>query len=176
MNKHEAREFLGVSERTLQNLMAAGKIGFTTEQGKTGKVAKFERGDLERFKAERDTPVHRPAVQRMANDEGLQRDANTGGAELQSLAALPNAGQIEALGNLLAMLQKSQPEAPQPPARPSVNVADKLLLTLSEAQLLTGLSRSTLRVAIEEKKLKAQQIGRAWRIKRSDLDAYVKAL
>lgn len=172
MNKQEAREFLGVSERTLQNLMAGGKIGFATEQGKTGKVAKFDRGELERFKAERDKPVHRPAVQRMADDEGLQRGANAGGAELQTLATLPNAGQIEALGNLLARL------SPQPVQheKPMVNVADKLLLTLAESQQLTGLSRQVLRDAIDAKKLKAQQIGRAWRIKRTDLDAYVGKL
>jgi excisionase family DNA binding protein len=42
-----------------------------------------------------------------------------------------------------------------------------------EAAQLSGLSRGHLREAIEEKKLKARIIGRGWRVKRADLDAYV---
>jgi excisionase family DNA binding protein len=57
-----------------------------------------------------------------------------------------------------------------------VPVADKLLLKLNEAQSLTGLSRLTLRAAIDEGTLKAQLIGRTWRIKRSDLESYIKKL
>jgi excisionase family DNA binding protein len=49
-------------------------------------------------------------------------------------------------------------------------------LKLDEASLLTGLSRQILRDAIEAKKLKAKIIGRAWRIKREDLDQYLKKL
>jgi excisionase family DNA binding protein len=41
---------------------------------------------------------------------------------------------------------------------------------------LSGLSRNHLRQVIEEKKLKARIIGRGWRVKRGDLDAYVKKL
>jgi excisionase family DNA binding protein len=57
-----------------------------------------------------------------------------------------------------------------------VPVADKLTLSLIEASQLSGLSRNHLRQAIEEKKLKARIIGRGWRVKRDDLDAYVKKL
>jgi excisionase family DNA binding protein len=45
-----------------------------------------------------------------------------------------------------------------------------------EASQLSGLSRRILRQAIEEKKLKARIIGRGWRVKRADLDAYVMKL
>jgi excisionase family DNA binding protein len=174
MNKQEAREFLGVSERTLQNLMAGGKIGFTWEQGKTGKVATFDRGELERFKAERDKPVHRPAVQRMAENDGLQRFAEAEGAEVQSLAMLPNVNQIEALGKLLEAVQGRQIE-PQKPD--SALLAVKLLLTLEECRVLTGLSRSTLRSAIDAGRLKAVRgAGRGFKVKRAALDEYVEAL
>jgi excisionase family DNA binding protein len=57
-----------------------------------------------------------------------------------------------------------------------VPVADKIMLTLAEAAALTNLSRNHLRAAIGEKKLKARIIGRGFRVKRSDLDAYVKKL
>jgi len=57
-----------------------------------------------------------------------------------------------------------------------VPVADKLTLSLVEAAQLSGLSRNHLRQAIEDKKLRARIIGRGWRVKRDDLDAYVKKL
>jgi excisionase family DNA binding protein len=47
---------------------------------------------------------------------------------------------------------------------------------LTEAALLAGLSRGHLRLAIAEKKLKARIIGRGWRVKREDLEAYIKKL
>ena len=57
--------------------------------------------------------------------------------------------------------------------RPAVPIEHKTLLTLTEAQAVTGLSRSILRQAIEAGALKAKTIGKAWRVKRSDLDIYV---
>jgi excisionase family DNA binding protein len=50
------------------------------------------------------------------------------------------------------------------------------MLSLAEASQLSGLSREHLREAIEEKKLKARIIGGGWRVKRDDLDLYVKKL
>ncbi|NMG11186.1 DNA-binding protein [Brasilonema sp. UFV-L1] len=60
--------------------------------------------------------------------------------------------------------------------KPLVPIADKILLKLSEAQALTGLSKGILRTAIKEGKLKAEKIGSTWRIKRSDLDEFVAEL
>ncbi|WP_199332997.1 helix-turn-helix domain-containing protein [Nostoc sp. FACHB-190] len=60
--------------------------------------------------------------------------------------------------------------------QPVVLIADKLLLTLPEAQTLTGLSRELLRDAIASGELKAKVIGKGWRIKRTDLDRYVEKL
>ena len=58
----------------------------------------------------------------------------------------------------------------------AAEVAHKIMLTLPEAAVLTSLSRNHLREAISKGKLKARIIGRGWRVKRSDLDAYVKKL
>jgi len=57
-----------------------------------------------------------------------------------------------------------------------VRLTDKLTLTLTEATLLSGLSRGYLRQAIHAGKLKARIIGKGWRVKRADLDSYVKKL
>jgi excisionase family DNA binding protein len=56
------------------------------------------------------------------------------------------------------------------------DLAHKLTLSLVEAAQLAGLSRGHLRTAIEEKNLKARIIGRGWRVKRADLEAYVGRL
>jgi excisionase family DNA binding protein len=57
-----------------------------------------------------------------------------------------------------------------------VRLTDKLTLSLTEAALLSGLSRGHLREAITEGKLKAAIIGRGWKVKREALDLYVKKL
>jgi excisionase family DNA binding protein len=62
-------------------------------------------------------------------------------------------------------------------AQPSIaDLGAKPLLTLAEAHNLTGLSRGILREAIDGGKLKAKIIGRAWRVKRADLDSYIGKL
>ncbi|MDJ0591892.1 MAG: helix-turn-helix domain-containing protein [Pleurocapsa sp. MO_226.B13] len=78
------------------------------------------------------------------------------------------------LMNLTAAVQRLQPG--QAENRPFVPVEEKLLLTLSEVQALTGLSRETLRDAIKNEELPAKIIGKAWRIKRGDLEDYVENL
>jgi excisionase family DNA binding protein len=52
----------------------------------------------------------------------------------------------------------------------------KLLLTLSEAQVLTGLSREILMEAIKDSRLPSQIIGKAYRIKAKDLEIFVENL
>jgi excisionase family DNA binding protein len=47
---------------------------------------------------------------------------------------------------------------------------------LQEASLLSNLSRGHIREAIRAGRLKAKIIGRGWRIKRADLDIYIRAL
>ena len=57
---------------------------------------------------------------------------------------------------------------------PTVPIDKKLVLTLKEAQALTGFSRERLRKAIKEGQLKGKIVGQGWKIKRSDLDEYIE--
>jgi excisionase family DNA binding protein len=50
------------------------------------------------------------------------------------------------------------------------------MLTLPEASTLSNLSRGHLRDAIRGGRLKAKIIGRGWRVKRADLDLYIRTL
>lgn len=70
---------------------------------------------------------------------------------------------------LEALLERQSQQIVVPPDH-------KLLLTLTDAQALTGLSRAVLREAISTQKLKAEIIGRSWRIKRTDLEKYVEKI
>jgi excisionase family DNA binding protein len=50
------------------------------------------------------------------------------------------------------------------------------MLSIDEAAALAGLSAHHVREAIKAGALKAKIVGRGWRVKRPDLDAYVKKL
>ena len=83
--------------------------------------------------------------------------------------ALPISSHLAALSEAVQNLQRVS-------HRPFVPIEEKLLLTLPEVQALTGLSRDTLRDAIKQNQLSAKIIGKAWRVKRSDLEDYIENL
>jgi len=64
-----------------------------------------------------------------------------------------------------------------PSGYPTVAIEKKLLLTLSEAAAFSGLSEAKLNQAIRAGELTARKdLGRGHRIKRSDIERYVKSL
>ncbi len=182
MNKQEAADFLGVSVRALERYVQQGRISVKYEKGKTRSVANFDATELEAFRTELNEPSYKPAVesrQTASKDETRQMSPDN---QSQTDKDLLHYGQLSEFGEvdqlsvidklsiiIETLLNKSQNQ-------PSLTIADKLLLKLPEAQALTGLSREILRTAIKEGKLKAEKIGRSWRIKRSDLDEYVAGL
>jgi excisionase family DNA binding protein len=157
MNKQEAANELGISVRSLQRIVQSEKISVIYKRGASGKQeAIFKPEEIEIYKRGRDAEIIKPTVA-TSNDTALARsDATTGDTALARNV-------IETFFNL--GLQK-----------PAVAIADKPLLKLDEAAALTGLSRHVLRQAIEDGKLSGRIIGRAYRIKRADLDAFIKKL
>jgi excisionase family DNA binding protein len=151
VNKKEVSEFLGVSVRRVEQFDEKGRLGAKTYvKGKTGKEAHWESEAVERLKVElnsTDTP-----------DTGLQ-------------ARSPDARLFVA-----SLVEAMQTQNEQKRKSGLVGIADKPLLKLDEASALTGLSRQILRDAIKAEELKAKLIGRAYRIKRADLDDFVKNL
>jgi excisionase family DNA binding protein len=154
MNKTEAAQFLKVSPRTLQRLSQQGKINVAYKNSKSGAAADYDEADLQRYlEQQQNSIIYRPATE-----------------ETQALATTPNTNIITGADRLAAALEALH----HPPKKPTVPIEEKLLLKLDEAAALTGLSRQTLRTAIDTKKLRAQIAGRAWRIKRVDLESFVK--
>jgi len=174
MNKQEAATFLGVSVRTLERLTQQGRVGAGYERGRTRPVPVYDRAELERVKPELESKMYpqRPAVRNAASGGEIGASGETPANAASSDTALARMAEMPAVLDRLRSVMKVMRESE--PA--TVPIADKPLLKLAEVATLTGLSRNHLREAIGEGKLKARIIGRGWRVKRSDLDAYVKKL
>ncbi len=161
MNKNDAAKHLGIGVRSLERYTSDGRIVAGKAKGRTGFVADYEPEDLDRLKAELEAP---PLPDSEAAPSPPPSPATV-------LARLPRQSR--------AIVPHAHSAAPTLPARhplaPS-EVAHKLLLSVEECQTLTGLSRPTLRAAIDAETLPARRIGRGWKVKRSDLDGYVEKL
>lgn len=160
MNKEQAANYIGTSVRTLQRLTGAGKIAVTYERGHKGDEARYSQSDLDAY-----LQSQKPAA--LMRPDASANDGDASASQAMSLVTTNGAASGAAGSALIeAFAQMSAP----------VRVSEKFTLSLVEAAQLSGLSRGYLRQAIEEKKLKARIIGRGWRVKREDLEAYIKKL
>lgn len=149
--------------------MQQGRIGGWYEKGKTRPTLVFDRAELKAFKSELEQKLYKPVVEPSNPDNAASND--------KALASLsensPTQSEItgfDAFSVVLeALLERQSQQLSVPPYH-------KLLLTLNEAQELTGLSRTILREAISQGTLKAKIIGKSWRIKYTDLERYVEKL
>lgn len=134
----------------------------------------FNEGELERLKKELDGLL--PEQWPTSNSLVPQQLEAAEMVSTQALEALAPA-QLPEIGERLIAALQSLLRSKQADEEASVSaIAQKLMLTLAEASLLSNLSRTHLRHAIQCGKLKGKIIGRGWRIKRADLDIYVRAL
>jgi excisionase family DNA binding protein len=175
--KAEAAEFLGVGIRAVERYSEQGRLTVRYEKGKTRPVAMYDDKELqtlkEELKANIDPPM-RPQVMKSANPEqgasGVNGIAATQQQSLALISSIPTATRaVKELADLFKLFENTR----QPTI---IDLANKPLLKLDEAQTLTGLSRQTLREAIKGGKLKAKMIGRAYRIKQTDIQEFIKKL
>jgi excisionase family DNA binding protein len=173
----EAARLLEVSVRTVQRRLDAGEWEAVTMAGKrcvklpTDALPPGVTPDVSHG-ATHDTLS--PFDSTLARDVSHDRQGDSG-RDSTALARLPADGRGAAL--IAAIVRETLNQAEERKAAPdAAQCAAKLLLTMAECQTLTGLSRATLRQAIEAKQLKAKLIGRAWRVKRADLEKYIGGL
>lgn len=170
MNKQQAAEFLGVSVRALERYVQLGRISVKYEKGKTRPTANFDSDELEAFRALLNQPTIKPAVESRQTPTEPQPSEDKPVLYADEVAEKSEISIIDKLSSIIeGLLARSE-------TQPSVPIADKLLLTQTEAQALTGLSKDFLRDAIQEGTLKAKVIGRGWRIKRNDLEEFIASL
>ena len=167
MNKKQAAEFLGVSVRALERYVQQGKLTVRYEKGKTRPTANFDQTELEAFKEELNQPTIKPAVETRQIATEVYDEADIVPVEVAGF------GEITVVDRLAGMVEMLITRGDKKPAVP---IESKILLTLDEVQAMTGLSKGYLRDAINKGNLKAKQIGKSWRVKRSDLDAFVENL
>lgn len=176
MDKTEVARELGISVRAVERAVADGHITPTKERKTGGGFRwRFDADEVERYRREKE--------ERQKGTVTVPRQAEKEAAILAALHALAQGmdrqvGLLADVGRRLALPPGPDDHTATHPTVGGVvvPVADKLLLTLAEASALTGLSRGTLRAAIDSRQLKARIVGRAWRVKRVDLDVYVKKL
>jgi excisionase family DNA binding protein len=162
MNKKEVAAFLDISTRLVEKYASEGRLGkITYVRGKTGKQAEYNQDAVEKLKNALESPDTSLAT--------TPPDARLFVAQLVEAMASREQAHVEAIRGLLSGNIEE-------PRSASVRVSEKILLNLSDCRLLTGLSEGTLRDAIKSKKLKAKIIGRGWKVKRQDLDDFIKKL
>jgi predicted transcriptional regulator len=146
MNKKQVAEFLGVSTRIIEKYASEGRLGEVI----------YVRG-----KTGKQADYNREAVEKLKQ---VLESPDTAIATKMPDARLIVASLVEAMTSREESRSKS------------VRVSEKLLLTMKDCQLLTGLSEQAIRDAIRDETLKARVIGRGFKVKRSDLNDFISGL
>jgi hypothetical protein len=151
MNKSEAAKELNISVRSLQRLAQDEVLKVVYQRGKSGKQeAVFDAEQVAKYKLERDKPTDKLVTLPTYDRKQLARNDTQQFLEIFKSAVMSQ--------------------------KPIVPIADKILLTVKDCQLLTGLSEQAIRDAIRDETLKARVIGRGYKVKRQDLNLFVDAL
>jgi excisionase family DNA binding protein len=183
MNKKEAAEFLGVSEKTVERYKSAGKLSARLKRivgadGKSRKVLDFNQSDLDRLKRELSgnvvfpelTDRHPQTETQTDTDRQTQLDnVNLVGNGVSILGQTQTANLFEVIFKTLETISERQIEVS--------NRFQKLILTVDEAAAVCGLPKAFIDRAIKkDASLKATKIGGRYRIKRQDLDEFINNL
>lgn len=164
LTKAEAAERLGLSERAVARHAAAGRLGTPTYTPKAdgGKRVLYHAADVERLRED----LAQPREQRTGG--ALERRAPASGAlaDPSAFADLLGKALSAALADALPGIQGAHMIPPVAP----------LTLDLRQASAASGLSRARLREAIGAGELRAVRIGRGWRVRPADLEAYVDSI
>jgi excisionase family DNA binding protein len=192
MNKEQTAKKLKISVRTLQRHMTNRRIAFKMRRTDRGEEAVFDNAEVMRFKKAmkgarlletHSGTVDTPDIAMLAEVGSPAVTARESPQESVALARVPRAEEAalvlasltdEHFNKLVARVRRisrvSQPRAS------TVELSAKHFLTLEEAAALAGLSKEHLSEARKAGKLKAQLIGRGWKIRPKDLQSYTDKL
>ncbi len=169
MNREQAAAKLKMSVRSLQRAVAS-ELKKPKEQRRLNVV--YKRGESGKQEAVFD--AREVAAYKRELEQVTEREPPP---ETESAALVPmTMGDASRQTQLVALVSAVREIVQDAPTRADVTLSDlavKPLLKLDEAARLTGLSRAILREAIDAGSLKAKIVGRAWRVRRIDLDSYV---
>ena len=186
LDKKQAAEYLGVTTRTLERHAKEGKLSVRYEQSQFGEVAMFDPEELENFREGKQTTRIKPTIE-PNRVEQIDRPPNPQSQiarSPQTQLELSNPQQPEStfaltaliaplgswFGNLTRAIDNHSSRVT------TTELRSKLLLTLDEAQTITGLSREILQDAIKNGEIPSKIMGKSYRIKQKDLERYIDEL
>jgi excisionase family DNA binding protein len=186
LDKKQAAEYLGVTTRTLERHAKEGKLSVRYEQSQFGEIAMFDPEELENFREgkqisrikptiepERTEPIDRPPNSQSQIARSPQTPTELFNPQ-QSETTFGIAALMAPLGALFGNLTRAIDNHGSRVS--TTELRSKLLLTLDEAQAITGLSRDLLQEAIKNGELPSKMMGKAYRIKTQDLERYIADL
>lgn len=186
LDKKQAAEYLGVTTRTLERHAKEGKLSVRYEQSQFGEIAMFDPEELENFREGKQTTRIKPTIEpdqlkpidRPSNPQSQIARSPQTQTELfnpqQPETTFSITALIAPLGALFGNLTRAIDNHGSRVS--TTELRSKLLLTLDEAQAITGLSRDLLQEAIKNGELPSKMMGRAYRIKTQDLERYIADL
>jgi excisionase family DNA binding protein len=158
--KKQVAELFGCSTKSVERWVKSDKLNPIFVTGKYGKQAMFDPEEVHQLKELEDSLGIDRAMTLGQAPSPVQTHTLTPALVTQAVDTVSTP-----LNALVAVTRENA----------AVPIHHKLFLTLREAQALSGLSRGHLKEAINEGSLKAQIIGRGWKVKRKDLEAFVEA-
>ena len=186
LNKIEAAEYLGCTTRTLERHVKDQKIGVTYEQSKFGEVAMFDPQELDDFKSGKTkTRVTRiaPAAPYESVEFVDESTPDVSGQIVRSpsqnqLTHKPSSESLPlGIGGLVPLIDNWFDRVVGAINRRTITeLRSKPLVTLDEAQVITGLSREILMDAMKNGQLPTRIMGKAYRIKQTDIDRYISEI
>jgi predicted DNA-binding transcriptional regulator AlpA len=190
LNKVEAAEYLGCTTRTLERHIKDKKIGVIYHQSKFGEIAMFDPQELADFKSGKTATRMTRIVPATPYEQAEFIDESTPDNRGQIVPAPPqkelaSRSRLESLplgmDGLIAPIDSWFGRVVQAienvgNRRTITELRSKPLVTLDEAQIITGLSREILIDAIKKGQLPTRIMGKAYRIKQADIDRYISEI
>jgi excisionase family DNA binding protein len=191
LNKTEAAEYLECTTRTLERHIKDKKIGVTYQESRYGEVAMFDPQELKDFKTGKTSTRTARIVPAASYEPAEFIDDSTPTEQPGQIVSTPKpqlepsnpqqpettfgiAALMAPLGALFNNLTRAIDNHGSRVT--ATELRSKLLLTLDEAQIITGLSRDILQEAIKNGELPSKIMGKAYRIKTQDLERYIANL
>lgn len=177
LNKVQAAEYLGCTTRTLERHIKGKKIGVTYQQSKFGEVAMFDPQELENFKQGKQITRIKPAITEDRPESEQPTNPHNQFArtpQTQPELTFTLTAHIAPLGGWFG--NPTDAINNHSSRVTATELRSRLLLTLDEAQIVTGLSREILLDAIKNGELPSKIISKAYRIKTQDLERYIAGL
>ncbi|MEH1777126.1 helix-turn-helix domain-containing protein [Nostoc sp.] len=163
MDIKAAAQFLGISIKSVERLVKSKKISVTYIESKRD----FSEVELTRFKEQKQQPVYRPALAQ----EAFGIAATRNDMALSQTVAPEYLGEV---GEYLEVLAQSSVFIAQ--YYKFAAIRSKMVLTLTEAATISGLSKGFLNKHLNGGNLSGQKIGKGWKIRPTDLQEFVDAI